>query len=216
MIRSEVRFSAQVEPGADVVRSPVTDQPCVYWRLRIVERLTAGSQLVHEMASSQPFRLLWGTRDPERPPIRILIEPDTAHIEAPPVLHRPGSPGAVAVARAFGFPGVLSVEEVAIHPGDEIDASGTLFDPRQDAGPFRTVEREPELVDATLTVAGETLGQVLLPWAVGTAAAFLGGIGLATWAAWHVHTRHVTCHVGAVGHGPTYLERAQLPHPRLP
>src|SRR4029079_18018020 len=101
------------------------------------------------MSSSQLCRLLWATRDPERPPIRILIEPDTAHIEAPPVLHRPGSPGAVAVARAFGFPGVLSVEEVAIHPGDEIDASGTLFDPRQDAGPFRTVEREPELVDAT-------------------------------------------------------------------
>ena len=94
MIRSEVRFAAQVEPGADVVRSPVTDQPCVYWRLRIVERLTAGSQLVHEMASSQPFRLVWGTRDPDRPPVRILIAPDAAHIEAPPVLHRPGSPGA--------------------------------------------------------------------------------------------------------------------------
>jgi hypothetical protein len=216
MIRSDVRFSAQIEPGADVVRSPVTDQPCVYWRLRIVERLTAGSQLVHEMASSQSFRLVWGTRDLDHPPIRILIEPAAARIEAPPVLHRPGSPGALAVSRAFGFPGVLSVEEIAIHPGDEIEASGTLFDPRHDAGPFRTVEREPELVDATLTVAGETLGQVLLPWAVGTAAAFLGGIGLATWAAWHVHVRHAACHAAHVGSAPTYLERAQLPHPRMP
>ena len=216
MIKSDVRFSARVEPGADVVRSPVTDQPCVYWRLRIVERLTAGSQLVHEMASSQSFRLVWGALDLERPPVRIVVEPDAARIEAQPVLHRPGSPGALAVARSFGFPGVLSVEEIAIHPGEEIEASGTLFDPRHDAGPFRTVEREPELIDATLTVVGETLGQALLPWAVGTAAAFLGGIGLATWAAWHVHARHAVCHSVRVGTAPTYLERAQLPHPRMP
>jgi hypothetical protein len=120
------------------------------------------------------------------------------------------------VARAFGFPGVLSVEEIAIHPGEAIEASGTLFDPRHDAGPFRTVEREPELLDATLTVAGETLGQALLPWAVGTAAAFLGGIGLATWAAWHVHARHAACHSVRIGNAPTYLERGQLPHPRMP
>ena len=220
MIRSQVRFSAQVEAGGDVVRSPVTDQPCVYWRLRIVERLTAGSQLVHEMASSQAFRLVWGARDAAlegAPPVRILVEPDAARIEAPPALHRPGSPGALAVARAFGFPGVLFVEETAIHPGDDIEACGTLYDPRHDGGPFRTVEREPELLDATLTVEGETLGQVLLPWAVGTAAAFLGGIGLATWAAWHVHARHAGAqHVARVSHSPTYLERAQLPHPRLP
>ena len=65
-------------------------------------------------------------------------------------------------------------------------------------------------------MAGETLGQVLLPWAVGTAAAFLGGIGLATWAAWHVHASHCAAQPMRVGHGPTYLERAQLPHPRLP
>jgi len=214
-MRSFVKFSAQVEAGADVLRSPVTDQPCVYWRLRIVERLTAGSQLVHEMASSQSFRLVWGRHDAERGPVRILVEPDGARIEAPPALHRPGSPGALAVARAFGFPGALSVEEIAIHLGDEIDASGTLFDPRHDAGPFRTVEQEPELVDGTLTVAGETLGQVLLPWAVGTAAAFLGGIGLATWAAWHFHaTRPNAARAGL--HAPTYLERAQIPHPRLP
>jgi hypothetical protein len=217
MIRSDVRFAARVEPGAEVVRSPVTDQPCVYWRLRIVERLTAGSQLVHEMASSQAFRLVWGAPGAEHTPVRILIEPDTARIEAPPALHRPGSPGAVAVARAFGFPGVLSVEEVAIHLGDEIEASGTLFDPRHDAGPFRTVEREPELLDATLTVASVTIGQALLPWAVGTAAAVLGGIGLATWAAWHVHAAgHANVHCSRIGPAQTYLERAQLPHPRLP
>ena len=212
MIRTPVRFSARIDAATDLPRSPASDQPCIYWRLRVVERLTAGSQLVHEISSSQPLRLLWGAHD--RAPVRILVEPDTARIEAPPVLHRPGSPGALAVARAFGFPGVLSVEEIAIQPGDELDAAGTLFDPRHDAGPFRTVEQEPELVDATLTVAGETLGQVLLPWAVGTAAAFLGGIGLATWAAWHFHATHAHARAGL--HAPTYLERAQLPHPRLP
>jgi len=214
MIRSEVSFSARVEPGVEPVRSPVSDQPCAYWRLRIVERLTAGSQLVHEMASGQAFCLVWGARD--RAPVRIRVEPDAARIEAPHVLHRPGSPGALAIARAFGFPGVLSVEEILVHSGDEIEAEGTLFDPRHEAGPFRTVEREPELCEATLTVAGETLGQALLPWAVGTAAVFLGGISIATWAVWHHHAlRHPGPHV-RVGHCQTYLERAQIPHPRLP
>jgi len=191
-MQSTVKFSAHVEPGADLVRSPVTDQPCVYWRLRIVERLTDRSQLVHEMASPQPFRLLWGARGGEVAPVRILIEPQSARIEATPTLHRPGSPGALAVARAFGFPGTLSVEEIAIQAGDEIEAEGTLHHPVVDAGPFRTIEREPELYDATLTIASVTIGQALLPWAVGTAAAVLGGIGLATWAAWHYHFAHDT------------------------
>src|SRR4029079_239831 len=216
MSRTDVRVSAHVETGRDLVRSPVTDQPCVYWRLRIVERLTAGSQLLDEMSSSRASRRVWGAYDAERPPVRILVEPDTAHIDAPPALHRPGSPGALAVARAVRFPGVLSVEEIAIHPGDEIDASGTLYDPRHDGGPFRTVEREPELVESSLLVTGETLGQRLLQWAVATAAAFLGGIGLATWAAWHVHACHAAAHATGISHSPTYLERAQLPHPRRP
>ena len=61
-MRSHVKFSGQVEPGADLVRSPVTEQPCVYWRLRIVERLTVGSDLVHEMASSQALTALSNLR----------------------------------------------------------------------------------------------------------------------------------------------------------
>ena len=217
MIRTDVKFSAFVEPGLDVVRSPVTDQACAYWRLRIVERLTARSELVHEMASSQAFRLVWGAPHGETPPVRILVEPDNTRIEAPLVLHRPGSPGALAVARAFGFPGPLAVEEILLHPGEEVAAAGTLFDPRHDAGPYRTVAREPELLDATLTVATETIGQALLPWAVGTAAAVLGGIGLATWAAWQHHLIHDGGHhVARIGHSPSCLEPPQLPHPRMP
>ena len=216
-MQSEVEFSARVEAGTELVRSPVTDRPCVYWRLRIVERLTAGSQLVHEMASSQAFRLSWGARDGSAPPVRILVEPDNARIEGTPTLHRQGSAGALAVARAFGFPGALAVEEIALQPGDELAAVGTLVDPRMDAGPFRTVEREPELIDATLTVAPETLAQALLPWAVGTAAAVLSGIGLVSWAAWHYHALHDGgSHAVRACHSPTFLERPQYPHPRLP
>ncbi len=194
------------------MRSPVTDQPCVYWRLRIVERLTVGSDLVHEMASSQSFRLLWGARDVARPPVRILVEPDAARIEAAPTLHRHGSPGALAVARAFGFPGALSVEETTIVPGDELVAVGTLFDPRVDAGPFRTVDREPELHDATLTLAVSA----------GGGAAAVGGRHGGRGAGRHrprdlggvaLSRRCPGGHPVRVATRPTYLERPQFPRP---
>ena len=216
-MQSAVKFTAQVEPGGDLVRSPVTDQPCVYWRLRVVERLTSRSELVHEMASPQSFRLVWGARGGEAAPIRIRIEPETARIEATPVLHRPGSPGALAVARAFGFPGALAVEEIVIPPGEEVEAEGILHHAVVDGGPFRTIEREPELCEATLTMTGVTIGRALLPWAVGTAAAVLGGIGFATWAAWHYHFAHDGgAETARIGQSPSKLERPQFPHPRLP
>lgn len=216
-MQSEVEFSARVEPGEDLVRSPITDRPCVYWRLRIVESLTVGSQLVHELASSQSFHLLWGARDGATAPVRILVEPDNARIDGTPTLYRHGSAGALAAARAFGFPGALSVEEITVLAGDEIAAAGTLLDPRVDAGPFRTIEREPELIDARLTIAPLPLGQALLPWAVGTAAAVLSGIGLVSWAAWHYQAIHDGgAHAVRAGHSATFLERPQFPHRRLP
>src|SRR6185503_2165157 len=144
-----------------------------------------------------------------------LVEPETARIEATPTLHRHGSPVALTVARTFGFPGALWVEETTILPCDELAEAGNLFDPQVAAGPFRTAVREPELVDATLTLASPGLTEALLPWAVGTAAAVLGGIGLATWAVWHYHAVHEAAQAAHAGHGPTYLERQQLPHPRF-
>ena len=154
----------------------------------------------------------------ERPPVRILVEPDAARIEAPPALHRPGSPGALAVARAFGFPGVLSVEEIAIQPGDEHRRGGNAVRsaPRRGSVSHGRARARADRRDAD--VAGETLGQALLPWAVGHGGRVpgrhrprdLGGVARTTPA-----TR-------ALPRGarrpppPTYLERAQLPHPRLP
>ena len=69
-----------------------------------------------------------------------------SRIEGTPNLYRAGTPGAEAVARAFGFVGAISVEEVAI-------ARVTTSSPKErwlhfddGAGPFRTVRREPELL----------------------------------------------------------------------
>jgi hypothetical protein len=54
------------------------------------------------------------------------------------------------------------------------------------SAPFRTVARELELLEPTLSLPTRaSIGPVLLPWALGTAAALLAGVGLASWAAWH-------------------------------
>ena len=49
--------------------------------------------------------LAWGQTDPGGLPVRIRIEPETSRIEGTPILYRAGTPGAEAVARAFGFVG---------------------------------------------------------------------------------------------------------------
>src|SRR5687768_13591147 len=102
-MQNDVKFEASAEAGPDVVRSPVTGEPCVHWRLRIVEHLTARSALVHELASSESFVLAWGELGPGGTPVRIRVEPEASRIEGPPHLYRAGTPGAEAVARAFGF-----------------------------------------------------------------------------------------------------------------
>jgi hypothetical protein len=227
LIRSPVRFEATACAGPELVRSPVSGQPCVHWRLRIVEHLTSRSQLVHEVASTEAFELAWGGSDepgsPPRPPVRIRFEPESARVQATPVLHREGTPGAVAVARHFGFVGPVSVEEVVIRPGDTLEAQGILDDVAEAEGPFRAASRGLELFDATLNLESRSLAPVLLPWALGTAAALLGGMGLATYAAWRYHLLHLPAgsahqHQRAAPglDFPPEMSPPEMPHPRLP
>lgn len=214
---SPVSVEARAAAGPDVVLSPVNGLPCVYWRLRIVEHLTARSALVHELASHEAFDLAWGADAAERP-VRIRVQPESARIEAPPTLHREGTPGAAAVARAFGFSGAISVEETVIRDGDALLADGTVQDMTLGAGAFRAAAHGLELFDATLRVPSRSLGPALIPWALGTAAALLSGMGLATWTAWRFHGAHVPAKQASwhVGHSPAQLLPPELPHPRMP
>jgi hypothetical protein len=219
VVRAPVSLEARAEPGLDVVRSPVTGQICVYWRLRVVEHLTARSELVHELASSEPFDLVWGEG---RQPARVRLDPGSTRVEGAPTLHREGTPGALAVARAFSFSGAISVEECVIRAGDLLEADGLLEDATFGAGPFRGGANRLELLDATLRLPTRSLGPVLLPWALGTAAALLGGMGLATWAAWRYHVRHLPpgAHtwrsVSSSGSSASRLAAPEPPRPRFP
>ena len=220
-----VSFEALASAGAALLRSPVSDQPCVYWRVRITQRLTDRSQLVHEIESEEPFELRWGRGGQGGPEdegdIRVRLEPESARIQAPPVLHREGTPGARAAERTFGLAGPLVVEEVLIRAGEALSAEGIVsdLDAAVGAGPFRGTTRGPELVDAIVTVESRSLAPVLLPWALGTAAALMSGMGLATYAAWRAHVLHLPPAVVRLPRliSPhAQLQRPELPHPRLP
>ena len=82
--------------GAALLRSPVSGHPCVYWRVRITQRLTDRSQLVHEIESEESFELRWRRSDRPHDEIRLRLVPEAARIQAPPVLHREGTPEQVA------------------------------------------------------------------------------------------------------------------------
>jgi hypothetical protein len=233
-IGSLVRLEARAEAGFELLRAPASGQPCVHWRLRVVEHLTARTELVHEIASPEPFDLVWGgdagspALSPSQPappsprlPVRIRVDPGAARIEATPTLHRAGTPGALTVARAFGFRGDVSVEEVIIHSGDTLSAEGVLQDLTFGAGPFRSAAQGLELLDATVRLPSRSLGPALLPWALGTAAALLGGMGLATWAAWRYHLAHLPPGASAwrIDRPPGSFARLgppEFPRPRLP
>jgi hypothetical protein len=171
------------------------------------------------MASPEAFELLWnGSGRDGRPAVRIRLDPQAARIHAAPVLHREGSPGALTAARDFGFVGPISVEEVVIRHGEALTAEGILDDPAPAGGPFRAAARDLELLDATVRLETASLGPALIPWALGTAAALLGGMGLATYAAWRYHLLHMP--TGVQLRTPRLLapqmEPPEYPRPRLP
>jgi hypothetical protein len=216
-----VSFEALASAGAGLLRSPVSGQACVYWRVRIRQRLTDRSQLVHEIESEEAFELRWGRSDRPHDEIRLWLDPEAARIQAPPVLHREGTPGAEAAERTFGLAGPLVVEEVLIRAGELLSAEGVIsdLDAAVGAGPFRGTTRGPELVDALVVVESKSLAPVLLPWALGTAAALMSGMGLATYAAWRAHVLHLPPAAARLPrlHSPhPQLQAPELPHPRLP
>jgi hypothetical protein len=186
-----VTFDGVTCASREPLRSPVSGQPCVYWRLRVVEHIPSRLQLVHEVASPEPFELEWGKSEPGRPPVRVRLDPESARIQAAPVLHREGTPGAVAAARYLGLDGPVYVEEVIIRLGESVSAEGVLEDPGAGRALFRAADRGPELLDATISLETRSLGPALLPWALGTAAALLSGMGVATYAAWRYHLAHL-------------------------
>jgi hypothetical protein len=218
-----VTFEGSASAGAALLISPVSGQACVYWRVRIAQRLTDRSQLVHEIASEEAFEIRWGRGPDEsgRADVRVRVEPGDALIHATPVLHREGTPGAEAVAQFFGLAGPLSVEETLVRAGERLTAEGVVtdLDSAIGAGPFRGTGRGPELLEAVLTMESRSLAPALLPWALGTAAALMTGLGFATWAAWRAHLRNQPA---AVAHAPrlfsphAQLQRPEPPRPRLP
>ena len=220
-----VSFEALASAGAGLLRSPVSGQQCVYWRVRITQRLTDRSQLVHEIESEESFELRWRRTDRPHDDVCVRLAPEAARIQAPPVLHREGTPGAESAARYFGLAGPLLVEEVLIRAGEALTAEGIIsdLDAAVGAAPFRGSARGPELVEALVTVESKSLGPVLLPWALGTAAALMSGMGLATYAAWRAHLLvRTTLPVAAVrlprlfGAPQSQLQPPELPHPRMP
>jgi hypothetical protein len=214
---SPVSFEGLACAGATVLHSPVSGQACVYWRVRIAQRLTARTQLVHEMTSEEPFEIAFRRADHEPdgvPTRRVRLDPTSARIEAPPVLHREGTPGAEAAAQFFGLAGPVSVEETIIKLGESLNADGVVvdLDAAVGAAPTRGTSRGPELHHALVVVETKSLGPVLLPWALGTAAALMGGMGLATYVAWRAHLLQTPA---ANSIRLPRLFRAQTPHPQL-
>jgi len=213
-----VRLAGRASCPREPLVSPVSGTPCVYWRLRIVEELDPSLRLVHEIASEEPFEIVdeeAASADGSAARVRVL--PGAADIRGSAVLHRPGSPGARAAGRYFELSGELGVEEIILRPGDEIVAEGLLEGFDGEAGPFRAPAREQELLGALVRLpTRNALGPVLLPWALGTAAAVMGGMGVAAWAAARFnlfpHLRH-TIAAPAPEMGPLHAFRKHFSLP---
>ncbi len=159
-----VAFQGTVHAGSELLRSPVSGLACVHWRLRITQHIAPRMQLVHEVASPDAFEIHWpraaGDGQTSLPPLRLRLDPESARIHAAPVLHREGTPGALAAGKQFGLDGALRVEEVMLHQGDEIAAEGFLDDAGAADGPFRSDGARPGAArsDVARTDAGHRAG----------------------------------------------------------
>jgi hypothetical protein len=210
------RLQATVGTLGEPLRAPASGTPCVHWRLRVFEEVGPGMEFVHELLSPEPLELDC-RMDPARPPVRVRLAPVEARIQAMPVLFRPETPGALAVARQFGLRGRVRVEEVIMRPGEVVEAEGVLSDPGAlpSAGPFRTIDAPMELLQATLRMeAGLSLRPVLLPWALGMAAMVVGTAGVAT-ALWHWLEDAPVKRPSLPG-VPPEIGAKRIPHPRWP
>lgn len=164
-------------PGGPL-QAPASGSACVHWRLRIVQRMEPGLELVHEFTAPEPFELAYAA-DATGAARRARI-PVEARLEVPPVLHRPGSPGAAHVATLFGLQGDLRVEEIAVRADEVLEIDGVLVSqPGALDGPFRSVEVPAEIAEAVVRVPARSSRPNLLPWALGTAAALVGSLGVA-------------------------------------
>jgi hypothetical protein len=168
------------EATGELLRAPASGTPCVHWRLRIVEYLAPGLEFVHEVVSPEPLEIA-ARAESGRSAARVRVAPEDARLQAMPVLFREGTPGALAVAQQFGLRGMVRVEEVVIRHGDALEAEGVLSDPSAalSRGPFRTIDAPLELLSPTVRLeTGLSLRPVILPWALGTAAALLTSTGV--------------------------------------
>jgi hypothetical protein len=175
------RLRGTAATTGESLQSPASGAACAHWRLRIFETLGPSMELVHEVMAAEPFAIAW-TADPMLPPRPVRLGGDHLRIQAQPVLHHEGSPGAKAVAEHFGLQGRVRVEEVLIREGDDLEAEGLLFDPAAAAmGPYRASQGDAQLFEATVRLpTGIALRPALLPWALGTAAALMGAAGAAS------------------------------------
>jgi hypothetical protein len=208
-------LQGHLEPVGELLRAPASGVPCVHWRLRIFEHLAPGLEFVHDVQSPEPVELAW-RREPELPLVRVRVAADTARLHAAPVLFRAGTPGALAVARQFELQGEIRVEEVIIRPGEAVEATGVLADPSAalSRGPFRTIDAPLELLQPTLRLdTGLSLRPVLLPWALGAAAALLGTMGAVTLLHWvEAQARRSASFPGVPGD----IGARKAPHPQWP
>jgi hypothetical protein len=211
------RLQGAVGPVGEALRAPASGLPCVHWRLRIFEQMAPGMELVHEVISPEPVELACQPELAEAP-MRVRLAPDHARIEGVPALFRRGTAGALAVARQFGLNDSVRVEELILRPGELVEAEGVLSDPGAalSAGPFRTIDAPPELMQVTLRVeAGLSLRPVILPWAL-SVAAVLGSAASATAALHWLHWLDSPAHRPGLPGPPPEIGAPRAPRLRWP